>query len=113
MSFSNDAKDEALDALGAVAVRMSLHSADPGTTGASEIAGGGYARQTCSWAAASGGSMALAANETFSVEASDTVAYAGFWRVDDTSFLFGMDLPDETFSIAGTYTVTTASTVTA
>lgn len=112
MSFSNTAKNAALDGLAAQVSTMSLHSADPGTTGASEIAGGGYARQACSFAAASGGSMALAANETFSVEAGDTVAWAGFWTAGG-AFLFGMDIPDETFSIAGTYTVTTASTVTA
>jgi len=113
MAFANSAKNAALDGIGVVAVRMSLHSADPGTTGASEIAGGGYARQTCVWSAASVGSMALAGNEVFSVEAGDTVAWAGLFRVDDTTFLLGIDLPDETFGIAGTYTVTTATTLTA
>ena len=39
------------------AVYVSLHSADPGETGANEISGGGYARQQVTFNAPSGGSM--------------------------------------------------------
>ena len=34
---------------------LSAHSADPGTTGASELSGGGYARQAIVFGSASGG----------------------------------------------------------
>jgi hypothetical protein len=39
------------------AVYVSLHSADPGETGANEISGGGYARKQVTFNAPSGGSM--------------------------------------------------------
>jgi len=57
----------------------SLHSAYPGTTGANEIAGGGYAQQAITVNAASGGSRALNAAVSFSVNGV-TVRYIGFWN---------------------------------
>jgi len=39
------------------AVYVSLHSADPGETGANEISGGGYARKQVTFNAPSGGAM--------------------------------------------------------
>lgn len=59
----------------------SLHSAYPGTTGASEISGGApaYARKAITINAASGGSRALNAAVTFDVPAS-TVRWLGFWN---------------------------------
>jgi len=113
MAFSDTAKNAALDALGAIGVKMSLHSADPGTTGASEITGGSYTKETCAWAAASAGSMALSGSVVFDVPSGQAPSWAGVWKTDGTTFLFGINLPDETFSIDGTYTVTTATTVTA
>jgi hypothetical protein len=55
--YSVTAANQALDSLTGgttnVAAFVSLHTADPGTTGASEATGGGYARQACTWNAAS------------------------------------------------------------
>lgn len=58
---------------------LSLHSATPGTTGASELAGGGYARQAIVFGAASGG--VIASNATITVPNAGTVAatYVGIW----------------------------------
>jgi hypothetical protein len=44
---------------------LSLHTADPGTTGASEVSGGSYARQSITWAAASGGTQLSSNGQTF------------------------------------------------
>jgi len=58
---------------------LSLHSADPGTTGASELSGGGYTRQAIVFGAASGG--AVASNAVITVPNAGSVAatYIGVW----------------------------------
>ena len=63
---------------------VSLHSADPGDTGASEITGGGYARQGPIAFTDSGNNPTVAANSaivTFPVAtvAWGTVAFFGLW----------------------------------
>lgn len=59
-------------------MKISLHTGDPGTTGASEAAGGSYARQTAGYNAASGGACALAATLSFIVQAA-TYGWIGIW----------------------------------
>ena len=58
---------------------VSLHSADPSTTGASELAGGGYARVAVAWNAASGGSITNSGALSITVPASTTTGYFGIW----------------------------------
>jgi hypothetical protein len=60
---------------------VSLHSADPGTTGASELTGGSpaYARVAVTWNTASGGSVTNSSSLTFNFPASTTAAYFGIW----------------------------------
>ena len=59
---------------------LSLHTATPGTTGASENANsGGYARQAVSWNAASGGSMTNSNSMTFSTGGTVAVTHLGTW----------------------------------
>ncbi len=60
---------------------QSLHTADPGTTGASEVTGGSYARQAITFAAASGGSKAsnLATSFTGMPAESGGTPYLGLW----------------------------------
>jgi len=57
----------------------SLHSAYPGTTGANEISGGGYAQQAITINSASGGSRLLNAAVSFSVNAV-TIRWIGYWN---------------------------------
>jgi hypothetical protein len=60
---------------------MSLHTADPGTTGASENANtGSYARQAVTWNAASGGSKTNSTGVTFSTAGTVAVGYIGTWN---------------------------------
>lgn len=82
----------------------SLHTADPGTNGANEVTGGSYARKAVTMAAASNGVRAASNQPVFDVPAGTTVAYIGLWN--NSTFLGSADPVDETFSNAGTYTVT-------
>lgn len=59
---------------------VSLHTATPGTTGASENANtGSYARQASSWNAPSAGSMTNSSSLTFSTAGTTAVTYFGTW----------------------------------
>lgn len=59
---------------------VSAHSATPGTTGASENANSGsYARQACSWNAASGGTKTNSSSLTFSTGGTVPVTHFGTW----------------------------------
>jgi hypothetical protein len=85
---------------------QSLHTATPGTTGASEVSGSGYGRQVESWASPSSGSMSNSAPITQTVPATTTVVGAGHWTtvtvgVYGTGALLGSSV---TFSTSGTLT---------
>jgi hypothetical protein len=59
---------------------VSLHTATPGTTGASENPStGGYVRQACSWNAASAGAMTNSTSLTFSTAGTTAETYIGAW----------------------------------
>lgn len=60
---------------------LSLHSANPGTTGANEISGGSYARQSITFGSPSSGSQASTSSQSFTnmpAEAGGT-PYFGIW----------------------------------
>lgn len=60
---------------------VSLHTADPGTTGASENANAGsYARLACTWNAASAGSKTNSTALTFTTAGTAAVTYFGTWN---------------------------------
>jgi len=81
MSVSTYMKNALLDAFfGVGTITMSLHTGDPGTAGDNEVTGGSYARQTVSYAAASGGSVGNSATATFANLPAATVTHAGFWK---------------------------------
>lgn len=71
----------ALDAILVTATTyyLSLHSASPGTTGANELSGGGYARQAITFAAASAGSKASSNAQTVPNAGSVAVTHTGIW----------------------------------
>lgn len=58
---------------------VSLHTADPGTTGASEVSGGTYARVAATWNAASGGAVTNSGALSVNLPASTTASYFGIW----------------------------------
>lgn len=80
-SYINQALN-ALDASGTptnLAAYVSLHTATPSTTGASEATGGGYARQACSWNAAASGSKTNSSALTFTTAGATANTHFGTW----------------------------------
>ena len=58
---------------------VSLHTADPGTTGASEVTGGTYARVAAAWNSPSGGAVTNSGALAINLPASTTASYVGIW----------------------------------
>lgn len=112
----NAAKNSMLDQLGTLAAYASLHSADPGTGGSSEISGGSpaYARKAITWNAAASGSKTNSNTLTFDVPASTTVSYIGYWSASSGGTFYGSRAlsASETFTGQGTYTVTSSTGLT-
>lgn len=64
-----------------VITHVALHVSSPGTDGSNENANSGsYARQACSWNAASGGSMTNSSALSFSTLGSVQVTHIGCWN---------------------------------
>ena len=80
---STTAENQALNGLDAsgtptnLMAFTSLHTASPGTTGANEATGGGYARQATSWNAASSGSKTNSGALTFSTTGATANTHVG------------------------------------
>jgi hypothetical protein len=84
---------------------MSLHNGDPGTTGANEISGGGYTRETPTYSVDGDGDLTLDATVAFVGTASQAVTHAGLWG--GGTFRGGFALAgDAAFSTGGEYNVT-------
>lgn len=108
MPLTDAAKNLMLDQLATVAVWASLHTADPGTTGANEVTGGSptYARKAITWNAAATGNLDNNANPVFDVPAATTVAHVGLWSAATAGTFYGSaDVTDETFAAQGNYTL--------
>lgn len=115
MSFVAATRDGMLNALDTLATHASLHTADPSTTGASEVTGGSpaYARKAITWAAASGASKTLSAAVTFDVPGGTTVTHCGAWSASTAgTFRGGGTTTNETFGAQGTYTLQLVATLT-
>ena len=102
MPFTDAGKNQMLDSLGTITA--SLHIADPGASGTSEVSGGSYARQTVTFSAASGGNLDSSNAPQFDVPGGTTVTHAGFW--DSTTFIGYAAVTNESFGGDGTYTLT-------
>lgn len=90
----------------ALAVAGSLHSADPGTTGASEISGGSpaYARKALTWTPGTTGTATSTA--VFDVASGVTPAWSGIWSATTAgTFRDKADIVDQAFASQGTLTV--------
>lgn len=107
MALTIALRDDMLDAIDGVATFVSLHSADPGDTGANQVG----SREPITWDPASSGSKASAAAVTFTVPASSTVAYGGLWDASvGGNFLGGGALSaSENFTDEGTYVLDIAT----
>ena len=116
MAFAASTRDDMLDDLDPLATHASLHTADPGTSGTSEVSGGSpaYARKAITWSAASGGSKTLSATVTFDVPGGTTVTHCGLWSaLSSGTFRGGGSLAaSESFGAQGTYTLNLTATLT-
>jgi hypothetical protein len=103
MGFSVTARNQALD--GITVDRVSLHSGDPGTTGANIIAAGGKVAATFN--AAANGERALSADVPFTGLGSGTaVTHFGVWLNAGDVFKCGGALTgDQAANAAGEYTL--------
>ncbi len=104
VGFTDAAKNLMLD--GAGIDKVSLHTADPGSTGTNEVSGGSYAQKAITFNAASLGNLDSSNTPIFDVPAGVTITHVGFW--DATVFKAGGSITSETFASAGTYTLNDA-----
>lgn len=111
MPLSTTAKNQALDAI--TADRISLHNGDPGGSGTSnEITGGGYARQSATFNAASSGQRTLASDVNFSATPAQSITHFGVWLNSGTVFKGSGALSgDNTANASGEYTVKGGTTM--
>ncbi|AYQ98516.1 hypothetical protein SEA_REPTAR3000_30 [Mycobacterium phage Reptar3000] len=107
-------KIAAVEAIGALGGLISLHSDDPGTTGANEISGGGYQRLTTTWGSGSivsggandGKARIVGSTLQFSVPGGVTVSYYSV-RASNGTFLYARPLtPGVTLNANGVVDVT-------
>ncbi|ABW88423.1 hypothetical protein SEA_EVANESCE_28 [Mycobacterium phage Evanesce] len=103
MAATNGFLQAVANAVAGLGNTISLHSADPGTTGGSELTGGGYARKTTAWGAAAmvGGSAVVTGSTVrFDVAANSSPTYYGVWN--GSTFLYSRPLtPGVTINSAG------------
>lgn len=98
----------------AEATHASLHTADPGETGASELTGstgtGPYARQPLTWTAGIADGVITAGTVSFEVPAGTNLTHVGIWSaVTGGQFLDAQDTL-LTFENDGTYQVSLSYT---
>jgi hypothetical protein len=108
MAFSNTALNAATQALTDAATWISAHTGDPGTTGASEVAGGSYAREQTTWGAESGGDS-TGSQVAITIPASTTVSHFGIWTTETTGTFYGgaaLTGGSEAFTSAGVLNLT-------
>jgi hypothetical protein len=105
MAFTEAVLNEMLDDLDVVTTHASLHTADPGSTGASEVAGGAYTRQAITWQDAAGGTKTIVGTITFQVPAGTTITHVGTWSaLSGGTFGGGGELAaPATYVVAGVY----------
>lgn len=109
MPNSTYAKNLMLDALPNT-VYVSAHDSNPGDTGLNEISGGSYARQSMTIAAATGSARDSSSQPAVPIPAGTTVTHTGIWDAASGGNFLGYAAlsASETFSNAGTLTVTDA-----
>ena len=91
---------------------VSLHTADPGTTGASEVTRGTYARVAVTWNSPSGGSVSNSGALSINLPASTTASYFGVWSATTagTYYIGGALSPSVTTGAsAGVITIASGS----
>lgn len=113
MPLTAAARNVMLTGLAGVVTHLSLHTADPGTSGGAELTGGtpAYARQPVTWTTpVTGGDLDNAGSSTFNVPSGQTVTHFGMWSAASGGTFYGGGplSAQETYVGPGTYTLTDA-----
>lgn len=91
------------------AVFVSLHTADPGLSGTSEVTGGSpaYARKAITWTAAAASTTSNSAQVLFDVPTGVTIRFLGYWSASTSGTFYGSRALDanQTYTSQGTYTL--------
>lgn len=108
MALTNATKEAAAVEVTGLGSWVSLHTADPGTTGASEATGGSpaYARKQTTWTA--GGSDGIVAGSQVSIDlAAGTYTHFGIWSASTAgTFVGGGSISSTTLGGQGIILVT-------
>lgn len=113
MAFTNDTKEAAALAVTARGNWISLHTADPGVTGASEATGGtpAYARKQTAWAGGASDGVVAGSAVSFDVPAG-TYTHIGVWSASTAgTFVGGFALSSSTGALPGQAVVNVTPTV--
>lgn len=113
VQYDNTAKNLMLDQLGTLALRVALHTGDPGAANQAdnEVTGGSpaYARKAIAWNAAAAGVMDDSTNgAVFDVPAGATITWISLWNTAGTVRYAKKQVTSEAFGAQGTYTLTDA-----
>lgn len=90
--FNDTALNVMVNALAAAGTYISAHTADPGTTGTSEVAGGSYARVQTTWGTAGTGATGgdrAGSEVSINIPASTTVTHWGIWSASTSGTFYG------------------------
>ncbi|WP_242890289.1 phage tail fiber protein [Actinomadura litoris] len=114
MALTSATRDTMLDQLNALATHASLHTADPGSSGTSEVTGGSYARVAITWSSSSSGTKAITASVTLQIPAGTTITHFGLWSaISAGTFRGGGALTaSQSYPTGGTYDLTITITST-
>jgi hypothetical protein len=115
MGLTTTTRNSMLTGLSVTATYVSLHTGDPGSTGANEVAGGSYVRKPVAWSTPSSGAMTAATALTLQVPASTTITHFGVWdSASGGEFKGGAPLDTaQTYVVAGGYSFTPTITAAA
>lgn len=112
MALTNTALQAAYTAVKALGGYVSLHTADPGLTGASEVTGGAYVRVLAALPAGANGT-GTAPSVDINVPAGTTVTHVGVWTAASSgSFIGGSAAlsPSLPFPVAGKASIVLSET---
>lgn len=103
MPYTEAAKNAMLDGTYSPPTHVAAFDGDP-TDGGEELD-----RVAISWSAATGGAKEQSANPQFDIDAGKTVDYIGYYTAsEDGTLLFYDEVDPESFTNAGTYTLTSS-----
>lgn len=82
MGFNDTARNEMVTYESTQIDRVSLHTGNPGDTGANEVVGGTppYARQIPTWGTAANGQINIASIGSHAIPAGTTLMFLGYWK---------------------------------